>query len=327
MTADENDGVRLGVLAATNKHRQSLIRVANDAGFSPVLSVSWSELQAMESTHKDAVDIDAWLVAVDCSDEEVVEPLHDWIDAQSVPVIVDHELGDDHLAAFNEDWCRRIKDKLIHLPGIVSLHQSEYCEPEQVWVLAASTGGPEAVSRFLKALPPSLNIAFIYAQHIEANFDSTLVRTVERNSDYRGVMIADGHLIKPSEVAIVSPAQQAKFCENGSVAVFNKPWLGPYQPSIDGVIASIALLHKKIAGVIVFSGMGDDGAKACRIMSANGGQVWVQTPETCTVDSMPVSVLATGCVDFEGTPEELATRLGYWRSPVRNIGGSIARIK
>ncbi len=327
MAADENGSLRLGVLAATNKHRQSLIRVANDAGFSPILSLSWCELQAMTSTHKELLSVDAWLVAVDCTDEDVIEPLHDWIDNQSVPIIVDHELGDDHLAAFNDDWCRRIKDKLLYLPGIVTLHHSDHELPEQVWVLAASTGGPEAVSRFLKALPPALNIAFIYAQHIEENFDSTLVRTVERNSQYRGIMMSDGCLLKSKEVAIVSPTRQVKFCENGSVAVLSKPWLGPYQPSIDSVVSSVALLHKKIAGVIVFSGMGDDGAKACRIMSANGGQVWVQAPETCTVDSMPMSALATGCVDFEGTPEELATRLGFWRSPKSFGNNNVTPIK
>ena len=48
----------------------------------------------------------------------------------------------------------------------------------QVWVLVASMGGPEAVNNFLKVLPPDLQLAMVYGQHIEENFDGFLAEAI-----------------------------------------------------------------------------------------------------------------------------------------------------
>ncbi len=54
----------------------------------------------------------------------------------------------------------------------------------QVWLLAASLGGPAAVKEFLDALPGGLPIGFIYAQHIDAAFETALPQAVGRHSQW-----------------------------------------------------------------------------------------------------------------------------------------------
>jgi chemosensory pili system protein ChpB (putative protein-glutamate methylesterase) len=55
--------------------------------------------------------------------------------------------------------------------------------------------------------------------------------------------------------------------------------------------------------------MGNDGAiAACKMRDMNI-QVWAQTTVTCANSSMPDSARATGCVNFSGSPTELARHL------------------
>jgi len=44
-------------------------------------------------------------------------------------------------------------------------------------------------------------------------------------------------------------------------------------------------------------------------MQASGGEIWVQTPESCISPDMPNAALATGAVSMQGTPAQLAQAL------------------
>lgn len=63
----------------------------------------------------------------------------------------------------------------LTLPTVLADSALRAGEPaHQVWLLAASLGGPEAVKAFMDALPGGLPVGFVYAQHIEASFESAL---------------------------------------------------------------------------------------------------------------------------------------------------------
>ena len=63
------------------------------------------------------------------------------------------------------------------------------------------------------------------------------------------------------------------------------------------------------AGTIIFSGMGDDGARGCEAIAEHGGVVWAQDIASCVVSSMPDQARKTGKVSFSANPEQLAKRL------------------
>ena len=90
---------------------------------------------------------------------------------------------------------------------------------------------------------------------------------------------------------------------------FNSRWSGHYAPSIDQLAARLALVYKRNCGVIIFTGMGDDGAKGCQTIKDRGGLVWVQKPEGCTAPAMPTAVLSSSKVDFVGTVAQLADKI------------------
>ena len=64
--------------------------------------------------------------------------------------------------------------------------------------------------------------------------------------------------------------------------------------------------YTQSVNAIIFSGMCDDGVIGSQQVIAEGGEVWIQSPDTCVVGSMPENVDKTTKVSFSGTPEMLA---------------------
>lgn len=252
-------------------------------------------------------EADAWLVLL--ADEMHNVVLENWLEHQDAPVIFDEISGTP-----DSDFARRLEKKLHQLAGMISLAVKPHKLPlvselRAVWVLAASTGGPAAVKAFLQALPTGLGIAFIYAQHIDEGFDLTLAQMISRGSRYGALLAGHGSLVLPDNVIIVRPDQQTEVLVNNTLVLHQCPWAGAYSPAINQVMVNVASVYGSRSGAIIFSGMGDDGRAACKMMKQQGGEIWIQTPDSCTVSSMPDEAESTGVVSFSGTPEQLAVAL------------------
>ncbi|GGE62382.1 protein-glutamate methylesterase [Streptosporangium jomthongense] len=180
---------------------------------------------------------------------------------------------------------------------------------EEIWVLCASLGGPEAVKTFLDNLPPGLPAGFIYAQHIDGNFAEVLTRVLGRHAHYKLRHAEENYRIKNGDVVLMPVEREWKFDSTGVLTEQNSPWPGPYGPSIDQVLLNTADHYGAHCHAILFSGMGNDGAIAAPLLKAYGSRIWVQESASCGNSSMPDSVAATGCASFSGTPEELAREL------------------
>lgn len=212
--------------------------------------------------------------------------------------------------AERELWLRRLRHKLEEMAGLIATPaDSAAAAPAAVWVLAASTGGPAAVSEFLAGLEPGLPIALVYAQHIEANFDRFLAAGLERHRHYGVDLCGAGQQLLPGRILVIPADRQVRFLPFHRVARSSEPWEGPFQPAIDQVVAQLARLYGSRCGVIIFSGLCDDGALGCRILHGKGGMIWVQSPASCVSAAMPEAALATGMVSLAGRPAELAAAL------------------
>jgi chemosensory pili system protein ChpB (putative protein-glutamate methylesterase) len=183
---------------------------------------------------------------------------------------------------------------------------------ERVWLLAASTGGPDAVERFLAATIPAPGVALLYVQHLTAAHFPQLVRRLATRADRWHVQVANtGNYLLEGTLSIVSPDHKLRIHRERGVRVLPSPWPGPYRPSADQVAESLALAYHESAGMMVFSGMGDDGALGSDHIREHGGEVWVQRPDQCVASAMPEAVLARGEVDYSGDVAALARRFNY----------------
>lgn len=75
------------------------------------------------------------------------------------------------------------------------------------------------------------------------------------------------------------------------------------------MITDIAYRFESNSGVIIFSGMCDDGVSGVQAMHAMGGQVWTQDLDTCVISAMPDHVRNSGVCGYTGTSEQLAAKL------------------
>ena len=300
--------LQLGILVDSAPKQQALTQLVSQSGH----KVGCQLLLSTRATSADsqqllAQPLDAWLV--DIADDYCDDIRLQQLFAQSrVPIILSDSSefapgSDEHSA-----WLRRTGLRLQRLRGDINLQQAN--PAGELWVLAASTGGPAAVKRFLAQLPANLGIAFLYVQHIDANQAVTLNRMMTNAGSYPAMVATQGVVLEANSLTLVTARDPVEILENGTLVVnYGQSWKGSYAPSIDQLAANAARIYRERCGLIIFTGMGDDGAASCRLIKQVGGKAWAQSPADCTSDSMPVSALATGCVSLNGTPEYLARAL------------------
>lgn len=184
-----------------------------------------------------------------------------------------------------------------------------------VWVLGASLGGPQAVRQFLAAIQEDLPVVFILAQHIGANHVSLLAEQLNRVTAFEVLPGKTGHQLQHGEVILTPADKQLSITDDGFLALTQAPPATIYSPSIDNVMTEVARCYGERAGTIIFSGMGDDGARGCESIADKGGIVWAQDIASCVVSSMPDQARKTGKVSYSANPEQLAKHLyEYYRS-------------
>jgi chemosensory pili system protein ChpB (putative protein-glutamate methylesterase) len=313
-------GLSIGILVDNPLKQQYLGNMVVQAGHKIGFAYSSASGGALPSVEQ---QVDAWIVdvAADADDDlgtsslkvALASFIDELLEQTNVPVIVNDAAEPTQTSAGYNDWVRRMLQRLERLSGDVNLQAS--VGASEVWVLAASTGGPAAVKDFLKQLPPALNIAFIYVQHIDRGQAETLVKMMASVGHYAVSIARQGSVLSENTITLVTADRSVNIHDNGTLVVGKNPWAGFYSPSIDQVAANIARVYRQRSGIIVFSGMGDDGAASCRLIKQQGGKVWVQSPAQCTIASMPEAALATGTVSFTGTPFELADALGRLKNP------------
>ncbi len=206
-----------------------------------------------------------------------------------------------------EEQAQNKPAQALTLPAnIQALKEGEHAK--HVWVIGSSLGGPEAVKEFLDALPKGLPVAFIYGQHIDAQFVPVLAQVLARHAHFKLSVAQGGDSLRAGEVLIVPADREAKFSEDGVLRLLPTPWPGPYGPSVDQLILNTHAVFPN-AGVLLFSGMGNDGAEAVQSLKEFNVPVWAQSSETCASSAMPDACRETGAVEFTGSPQEMAKRL------------------
>lgn len=319
--------VRVAVVADTSLQRHVLQQLLSKHGYWVVLN---SAPQQLTSEYLTACKTDLWLYDTVCTNDVACRALEYCLTEPSAPVLFGAGSAPERNSVDYPRWERRLLKKILQLtqqpvlsvaatnPVLVPLqlpqHFSKYQlqsdQPaKRVWLLAASMGGPQAVKEFLDVLPAGLALGFIYAQHIDANFESNLPQAVGRHSQWPVRLLHEHHCVREGEVVIVPIRQVLDFSDNSRLLELDALWEGPYSPSIEQMMRNLARHYGCHCGVIVFSGMGEDGCVAAEYVLQQGAQVWTQSAESCACSSMPDSVAQAGYSLISASPQGLAYEL------------------
>ena len=173
--------------------------------------------------------------------------------------------------------------------------------------VGGSAGGLDAYTRLLRHLPADMGVAIVIVNHLRAV--ATLLHEILPHSTEMPVeLITERLLIQPNRVFII-PEQRDLHVLDGEFRL--KPISKPRGwPDVITVFLRSLTQHwdGKLIAVIVSGYDGDGAAALCGIKEA-GGITIAQKPDTAGQPDMPESAIASGCIDFILSPEDIAKKI------------------
>jgi two-component system CheB/CheR fusion protein len=184
--------------------------------------------------------------------------------------------------------------------------------------IGASAGGLAAFEAFLGGVQaePAPGMAFVLVQHLAPDHKSLLVELVKRFTWMPVCEVEDGMRLAPDCVYVIPPGRDLGL-RSGRLRLLEPTTPRGHHLPIDFFFRSLAQEQGERAIGIVLAGTGSDGTLGLQAIKDEGGLVLAQTPGSTEYDGMPRSAIATGLVDYELRPEEMAAQLRNCAAQVR----------
>lgn len=173
--------------------------------------------------------------------------------------------------------------------------------------VGGSAGGLDAYIRLLRNLPADMGVAIVIVNHVR-NVATQLHEILPRYTAMPVELITEQLDIRPNRVFII-PSQRDLHVLDGEFRLepVSKPrgW-----PDVITVFLRSLTEHwdGRLIAVIV-SGYDGDGADALCGIKEVGGITIAQKLDTALQPDMPESAIASGCVDFVLSPEEIGRKI------------------
>ncbi len=173
--------------------------------------------------------------------------------------------------------------------------------------VGGSAGGLDAYIRLLQKLPSDLGVAIVIVNHLRT-VATFLHEILPKHTKMPVELITEKLDIEPNHVFII-PEKRDLHVLNGEFRLkpISKPRGWP-----DVITVFMRSLTENWDGkliAVIVSGYDGDGADAlCGIKEA-GGTTIAQKPDTASQPDMPESAIASGCIDFILSPEDIAIEI------------------
>jgi two-component system chemotaxis response regulator CheB len=160
---------------------------------------------------------------------------------------------------------------------------------DKIIVLGASTGGTEAIRKFLTRMPEkSPGIAIV--QHMPEGFTRSFANSLNNISKLEVKEAENGDRLYQGRVLIAPGNKHMILKRTGkeySVEIKDGPLVNRHRPSVDVLFRSAARYAGKNALGILLTGMGNDGAKGLLELKESGAHTIAQDEHTSVVFGMP----------------------------------------
>jgi len=156
-----------------------------------------------------------------------------------------------------------------------------------ILLLGASTGGPQALSDVLAALPADLGVAVVMAQHVDAQFADGLAEWLNTRSTIPVRAARGGEFIEPGVALLAAKNDHLVVNANCTVSYTPIPRETPYRPSVDVLFFSVARHWRGPCCGVLLTGMGRDGAEGLLSLRERDAFTIAQDEATSVVFGMP----------------------------------------
>ena len=173
--------------------------------------------------------------------------------------------------------------------------------------VGGSAGGLDAYTRLLRHLPSDMGVAIVIVNHLRT-VATHLHEILPRYTNMPVKLITERLVIQPNHVFII-PAQRDLHVLDGEFRLepISKPRGWP-----DVITVFLRSLTEHWAGqliAVIVSGYDGDGASALCGIQEVGGITIAQKLTTAEQPDMPESAIASGCIDFILSPEDIAREI------------------
>jgi two-component system chemotaxis response regulator CheB len=186
-------------------------------------------------------------------------------------------------------------------------------------VIASSTGGPKALSRFVSLLPGDFPVPIAVVQHNSSGFDKGFAQWLDTYTSLEVKLADEGEIPRPGRIYIAQTDKHLTLRRGaGLVFAYNDdPPENNQKPAADALFRTAAETLKESVISVVLTGMGSDGAAGTRRIREMGGITLAQDEESSLIYGMPRAASETGCVDMVLPLDDIPPRLDVLVREVR----------
>ncbi|MDL2288058.1 chemotaxis response regulator protein-glutamate methylesterase [Oscillospiraceae bacterium OttesenSCG-928-F05] len=174
--------------------------------------------------------------------------------------------------------------------------------------LGASTGGTQATTKVLRALPADIP-GMVIVQHMPPVFTRMYAESLDQSCKMHVREARDGDKVRQGEV-LIAPGDMhmslVRMDKSFTVRCKNGPKVNGHCPSVDVLFDSVASTCKGNAVGIILTGMGADGARGLATMRRAGAYTIGQDEASSVVYGMPKEAYEMGGVCRQAPIDEVA---------------------
>ncbi|WP_459556242.1 chemotaxis-specific protein-glutamate methyltransferase CheB [Lacunimicrobium album] len=182
----------------------------------------------------------------------------------------------------------------------------------QAVVIGSSTGGPQALSRVMKALSEKMTLPIFIVQHMPAAFTPMLAEHITRDARRPAQEAKDGEVVQAGRIYI-APGNYHMYLEKRGMQVLtrlNQAEQEHYcRPSVNPLYRSASEIYGNRLLAVMLTGMGEDGIEGAHDLVAKGGYMIAQDEASSVVWGMPGTIvradLASEVLSIEEIPRKI----------------------
>jgi two-component system chemotaxis response regulator CheB len=166
-----------------------------------------------------------------------------------------------------------------------------------VVAIGCSTGGPDALTAVVRALPASLPVPVVVVQHMPPVFTKMFADRLDRTAALTVVEATGDMVVRPGTVYI-APGDFHMEVHRRGTDVITKLNTGPPEnfcrPAVDVLFRSVERTYGGATLAIILTGMGQDGRRGSEQLRTAGAEIVAQDEATSVVWGMPGAVTQAG---------------------------------
>ena len=194
--------------------------------------------------------------------------------------------------------CVNVQKRIV-MPDAATPRLAMTRTTNKVVAIGASTGGTEALTSVLTALPQN-SPGIVIVQHMPEHFTRSFADRLNTLCAIEVREARDGDTVGPGRALIAPGNYHMLLYRSGAVyqvQVKSGPLVTRHRPSVDVLFKSCAKYGGKNVVGVIMTGMGGDGADGMKIMHDQGAVNVAQDETSCVVYGMPKEAVARGGVD------------------------------